>query len=69
MHRGIDDCTAVRTAAQFQPRLLKGTLTAMSTLSGSSHTPAILTIQPCHAGVMNFELFTLKILHGEMGSE
>lgn len=33
-----------------------------------SQKVVILTIQPCHTGVVNFELFALQILHGEMGT-
>lgn len=33
------------------------------------HSLWILTIQPCHAGVVNFELVPLQVLHGEMGAE
>lgn len=53
--------------AQSQVRSLKWALCHSGVISEWKR--GIITVQPGHAGVMNFELFTLQILHGEMGAE
>lgn len=51
---------ALRTSGSFSGEIFTGVLTVRT---------GILTVQPCHTGVMYFELFTLQILHSEMGTE
>lgn len=53
--------------AQSQVRSLKWALCHSGVISEWKR--GIITVQPGHAGVMNFELFTLQILHGEVGAE
>lgn len=59
--------TSSEPEAQSQVRSLKWALCHSGVISEWKR--GIITVQPGHAGVMNFELFTLQILHGEMGAE
>lgn len=59
--------TSSEPEAQSQVRSLKWALCHSGVISEWKR--GIITVQPGHAGVMNFELFTLQILHGEVGAE
>lgn len=68
--KGNSELQGLQTSGSVSGEIIKLVLNCRLSLRTNLWVRAeILTVQPCHTGVMNFELITLQILHGEMGTE